>query len=145
MRLTMHAPRGSERIGVLLRVGLPILLLAAVPAGGGYTLEWSTIDTGGATFSSGGTYTLAATIGQPDAGELSGGAYSLTGGFWFGYLPGDCDADGDTDLDDFVLFAGCLRGPGGGLAHVDCGCFDYDDSGDIDLLDFAEFQDRFAE
>jgi len=90
-------------------------------------------------------YSLPSTISQSDAGELSGGVYSLTGGFWFGCLPGDCDADGDTDLDDFVLFAGCLRGPGGGMPNVDRGCFDYDDSGDIDLSDFAEFQDRFEE
>ena len=81
MSLTMHAPRKSEWIGALLRVGLPSLLWAAVPAGGGYTLEWGTVDTGGATFSAGGRYTLASTISQPDAGALSGGSYSLSGGY----------------------------------------------------------------
>jgi hypothetical protein len=63
-------------------------------SGGGYDLTWSTIDGGGATFSTGGTYSLGGTIGQPDAGSMSGGSYALVGGFWGGatahyniYLP----------------------------------------------------------
>ena len=50
--------------------------------GGGYDLTWSTIDGGGTTFSTGGGYALGGTIGQPDAGLLSGGSYTLAGGFW---------------------------------------------------------------
>ena len=72
-----------------------LLLLAAAPAlaqsGGdyqvtrsGYDLSWSTIDGGGGTFSTGGSYTLGATAGQPDAGLLAGGDYTLGGGFWGG-------------------------------------------------------------
>jgi uncharacterized membrane protein len=53
-------------------------------SGGGYDLTWSTIDGGGATFSTGGSYSLGGTIGQPDAGQISGGAYTLGGGFWGG-------------------------------------------------------------
>jgi hypothetical protein len=53
-------------------------------SGGGYDLTWNTVDGGGATFSSGGSYTLGGTIGQPDAGALSGGSYTLAGGFWVG-------------------------------------------------------------
>ena len=49
-----------------------------------YDLSWSTIDSGGYTFSTGGTYTLGGTAGQPDAGLLSGGPYTLGGGFWQG-------------------------------------------------------------
>lgn len=56
----------------------------AAQSGGGYNLTWSTIDGGGATFSTGGAYTLGSTIGQPDAGLLSGGPYTLSGGFWIG-------------------------------------------------------------
>ena len=37
-----------------------------------------------AALSTGGGYSLGATIGQPDAGAASGGAYSLRGGFWAG-------------------------------------------------------------
>jgi hypothetical protein len=50
----------------------------------GYDLSWYTIDGGGATFSSGGSYSLGGSIGQPDAGSLSGGSYQLNGGFWGG-------------------------------------------------------------
>jgi len=55
---------------------------AQAQSGGGYDLSWSTID-GGATFSSGGSYSLGGTIGQADAeAMLSGGSYTLSGGFW---------------------------------------------------------------
>ena len=40
------------------------------------------MDGGGATFSTGSGYTLGGTIGQPDAGALSGGGTTLGGGFW---------------------------------------------------------------
>ena len=50
----------------------------------GYELSWYTIDGGGATFSTGGSYSLGGTIGQADAGVLSGGSYQLNGGFWGG-------------------------------------------------------------
>jgi hypothetical protein len=50
--------------------------------GGGYDLTWNTIDSGGATFSSGGEYSLGATIGQHDASMMSGGSFTLFGGFW---------------------------------------------------------------
>jgi len=49
-----------------------------------YDLSWWTVDGGGATFSSGGGYSLGGTAGQPDPGVLSGGAYTLGGGFWGG-------------------------------------------------------------
>ena len=52
----------------------------------GYDLSWYTIDGGGATFSTGGAYSLGGTIGQPDAGVLNGGSYTLNGGFWGGSI-----------------------------------------------------------
>jgi len=74
-----------------------LLLLASVAlaqSGGGYDLTWNTVDGGGYTFSEGGGYSLGGTVGQPDAGVLSGGGYTLAGGFWAGgaarysiYLP----------------------------------------------------------
>lgn len=48
-----------------------------------FSLESFTVDGGGGT-SSGGSYTLSGTIGQPDAGRLSGGSFMLEGGFWLG-------------------------------------------------------------
>ena len=91
----------------------------------------------------GGTYELSGTVGQPDPGALHGGAYELSGGFWFGCLRGDCDCDADVDLADFAEFEVCLRGPGGGVG-ADCACFDYDGNGSLDLDDFAEFQAGFT-
>jgi hypothetical protein len=47
-----------------------------------YSIDWFTIDGGGGT-STGGVYSVTGTIGQPDAGGLmSGGNYTLQGGFW---------------------------------------------------------------
>jgi hypothetical protein len=48
-----------------------------------YKIDWYTIDGGGGT-SSGGSFSLSGTIGQPDAGKLSGGNFVLDGGFWGG-------------------------------------------------------------
>ena len=64
-----------------------LLLLAFIPrafsqSGGAYDLSWHTNDGGGTTSAAGGAYSLGGTIGQPDAGAASGGAYALTGGFW---------------------------------------------------------------
>jgi hypothetical protein len=64
-----------------------LLLLSATAlaqSGGGYDLTWSTVDGGGGTFSPGGGYSLGGTAGQPDAGLLTGGEYTLAGGFWRG-------------------------------------------------------------
>ena len=47
-----------------------------------YSIDWFKIAGGGGT-STGGTYQVSGIIGQPDAsGALTGGSYSLTGGFW---------------------------------------------------------------
>jgi hypothetical protein len=46
-----------------------------------YSIAWHTIDGGGGT-STGGVYAVSGTIGQPDAGRMSGGNYSVDGGFW---------------------------------------------------------------
>jgi hypothetical protein len=47
-----------------------------------YSINWYKIAGGGGT-STNGQYSLSGTIGQPDAsGAMTGGNYSLTGGFW---------------------------------------------------------------
>jgi hypothetical protein len=61
-----------------------MLLVVSAFAASGYDLSWWTVDGGGST-STGKSYTLNGTIGQPDAGTLSsGGVYTLTSGFWHG-------------------------------------------------------------
>ena len=54
---------------------------SALAQSGGYDLTWNRVDGGGGT-SSGGAFSLSGSIGQPDAGRLSGGTYTLNGGFW---------------------------------------------------------------
>ena len=79
------------RVGLVAGLLVTALLLAqraaAGQTGGGYDLTWNSIDGGGATFSTGGGYSLGGTIGQADAGAASGGAYALSGGFWAGIPP----------------------------------------------------------
>ena len=71
-----------RRSGTFRRLLVLVSLLAALrPGVAQYSLDWWTGDGGGGT-STGDVYTVSGTIGQPDAGTLSGGGYSLTGGFW---------------------------------------------------------------
>lgn len=63
----------------------PLLTPARAQSGGLYDLTWNTVDGGGTTSSTGGVYSLAGTIGQPDTGNVSGGTFALSGGFW-GFL-----------------------------------------------------------
>jgi hypothetical protein len=92
----MKKMSGFTAILVLLALTAFLLLasVARAQSGGGYDLTWNTIDGGGYTWSEGGGYALGGTVGQPDAGVLSGGSYTLLGGFWGGgtaqygiYLP----------------------------------------------------------
>ena len=47
-----------------------------------YSIDWFKIAGGGGT-SSNGQFSVSGTVGQPDAsGPMTGGSYSLTGGFW---------------------------------------------------------------
>ena len=78
-----------KRSAIFTAVLLALLLTRIAPAqtgsdvwsGMGYDLSWSSID-GGGGMSSDGTYTLNGSLGQPDAGALTGSSYTLTGGFW---------------------------------------------------------------
>jgi hypothetical protein len=67
--------------------GLIILVLGIVvctaQAQTNFTIGWSTVDGGGGT-STGGIYSVSGTIGQPDANKMSGGNYTIEGGFWGG-------------------------------------------------------------
>ena len=60
-----------------------MFLLSVSTANADYSISWYTIDGGGGT-SSGGSYVLSGTIGQPDAAYSAGGQYELLGGFWPG-------------------------------------------------------------
>ena len=55
--------------------------LVAAAGAQNFALDWFTLDGGGGA-STGGVFAVSGTIGQPDAGAMSGGPYALVGGFW---------------------------------------------------------------
>jgi hypothetical protein len=58
------------------------LLIPAISFAQSYSINWFKVSGGGGT-SSAGAYQVSGTIGQQDAGgPLTGGSYSVTGGFW---------------------------------------------------------------
>jgi len=64
-------------LGALLLVGSRSALRAQ-----NYSIDWYNVAGGGGT-STGGVFSVSGTLGQPDAGlAMSGGIYSLSGGFW---------------------------------------------------------------
>jgi hypothetical protein len=69
---------------------LPVTCLApfvlCLWAAAQYSLDWFSLDGGGGT-STGGVYSVSGTIGQPEAGTMSGGNFTLTGGFWDSPVP----------------------------------------------------------
>lgn len=143
----------SKQFRMMMSLIVSMMSVAHTQAGDGYDLSWHTIDGGGEMGSSGGDFELSGTIGQPDAGPtLTGGGYSLTGGFWAvtvetatpcGDSAGDMDGDGDVDLVDFGEFQLCFTG-GAGTVAAGCECTDFDGDNDADLVDFGAFQLAFA-
>ena len=68
---------------ILLSAATISLTAAAL---GQYSVERFKVAGGGGT-STGGVFVVSGTIGQPDAGAMSGGNFSLLGGFWGAVIP----------------------------------------------------------
>lgn len=102
-----------------------------------YDLSWYTIDGGGGMFSTGGAFEVSGTIGQPDAGVMSGGDFELQGGFWPGaaepFCIGDLNGDGSVSLADLSI----LLSNYGTVGGVDPEDGDIDGDDDVDLSDLA--------
>ncbi len=60
------------------------------------------------------------------------------------YVPGDCNRDGDVDVEDYGVFATCLAGPGSPQGAPPCQELDFDGDGDVDQFDFAILQLCFS-
>ena len=83
--------------------------------GGGFTIDWWTID-GGCGNASGGDFELRGTIGQHDAGfTMSAGTFEVNGGFWGGGMPDE--GNGSVTLFDLQILTGALLG--GGLPELE--------------------------
>jgi len=106
---------------------------ARAQSGGGYDLTWWTIDGSGITFATGGTFNLGGTVGQPDASnELAGGAFRLTGGFWFTpCILSYGDVDGNGCVDDADLLAVLFNFGATGLNPADLNCDGTVDDADL--------------
>ncbi len=128
------------RISAVAACAAVVASTAAAQMGPNLDLSWSTIDGGGGA-STGGGFELRGTIGQPDAGAMSGGAFALSGGFWTGaggppLCYPDCNADGALTVADF----GCFQTKFViGDPYADC-------NGDslLTVADFGCFQTKFV-
>ena len=128
----------------LMAVLAASLLLPTQAKAQPYAIDWWTVDGGGGEVS-GGTFVLRGTAGQPDAGPaLTGGAFTLRGGFWVGTDTGgptcppcaaDYDQSGGVDGDDIGAF----------FDDWQAGepCADVDGSGGVDGDDIGFFFDRW--
>lgn len=73
----------NQRVELLLSIGLFLSPLFAVAEP--FAVDWSKISGGGGA-SSGGQFSVSGTIGQHDAGTMSGGNFSLVTGFWSAFV-----------------------------------------------------------
>jgi hypothetical protein len=81
-RCALPAQSKTRRLAPLLYFCLLFSAFSFRAWGQSYSIDWYKIAGGGGA-STGGTYQVTGTIGQPDAGgAMTGGTYSLTGGFW---------------------------------------------------------------
>jgi len=112
------------------------------PSGGPFEITSYTIDAGGITSATGGSFDLGGTIGQPDAGgEMTGGNFSLTGGFWAGVnnappCPADLNGDGTLNFFDVSAFLSAFA------AHDPVA--DFSGDGLFNFFDVSAFLSAFA-
>jgi len=112
--------------------------LASVAGAQSFDINWQSIDGGGVTFSTGGVFEIGGAIGQPDSGTLTGGQFTVTGGFWAVVLSScnlaaDLNGSGGVDLSDLSTLLANF-GVGSGATHAGG---DVDNDGDVDLTDLS--------
>ncbi|MBN2560822.1 MAG: hypothetical protein JXQ75_07825 [Phycisphaerae bacterium] len=115
----------------------PLFLGVAAVLAQDYGIDWHTVDGGGKMWSIGGDYELGGTIGQPDAGVMTGGTYALTGGFWAVppcWCLADINNDGRCNGQDVQAFVDCFLATG-----TNCACADLATDGVLDMNDVTAF------
>jgi hypothetical protein len=91
MRLTRRTVAWTAICSLCVLAGLATRATAYDP------IFWYSTDDGGSIGALAGTYRLSGTIGQHDAGTLTGGVYVLRGGFWHAGAPASTGVEaGDT-------------------------------------------------
>jgi hypothetical protein len=90
-------------LSALLLITASALVVLTASAAAVYEVNWWSVDGGGASSSTGDTYSLAGTIGQPDAGPaMTGDTYGLIGGFMAGISggppPGPVNISGNAGI-----------------------------------------------
>lgn len=138
--MNSRPPRLWANVALVAVVATTVLAAAPPPL----EITRFTIDCGGTMSNDAHGLAVSGTIGQPDAGVMSGGGLVLTGGFWFEIPPGDCEEDGDVDLFDTYWLAKCLKGPNDGPPEPECLCFDVNRDRTIDLMDVSIIQSSFT-
>ena len=128
-----------------IRFALCLISMGAITAYGAQHFEIirSTVDGGGVMRSTGGRYELSGSVGQPDAGSMTGAGIELSGGFWFPLAPSDSNEDGLVNLEDYEALLACLAGPGETL-ELGCEAFDLNGDGNVDMGDVRLFQLEFT-
>ncbi len=135
---------GRTKICTAILVGVLSQVATTTLGQSDYQITRSSIDGGGVLRSTGGEFELSGTIGQPDAGVMQGGIFTLSGGFWSELPPTDCNDDGLVNRFDHQLFTICFMGPDGGIDASPCPCFDVDADGSITMKDYAQLQAGFT-
>ncbi len=74
----------NRRRAAAAAASLASVLIGAVAVHAFDPVTWHTSDGGGIARVTSGAWTLGGTIGQPDAGSLAAGGFTLRGGFWRG-------------------------------------------------------------
>ncbi len=129
-----------------------LALTAGVVIAGQFDLSWHTTDGGGGS-STGGAYALSGSIGQPDAGQMSGGSFAITGGFWAVPASGGgctrdpewiCDGDVDGDGQVNPVDVGLVQATFGSTHEQNLCNYDVDCDGQINPVDSGIVQSLFG-
>jgi len=133
----------NARTTIILTMFMILAVTLAAIATAGQSTDYSIsshVIAGGGGTSSSGSYALSGTIGQHEAGKMSGGNFTLVGGFWACPAspsepkcptPGDLNCDGVVDGADLLIL---LSAWGECPAPNDCPA-DLNNDGSVDGAD----------